>query len=359
MLALAAAQLSAAETPTIQEVIAKHLEARGGAEALAAIEAVVFSEGLYREPGYEGSGQAFMALARPYLKVVGDPESPRDFMEGYDGAAWEWFADPGVVIRTVGEASAASRHGAYVDGTLVDYRRRGSTVELGELVWIGDRPAWQVTLTARDGFRRDYFVDAETWLITAERMSAPIHAYGEPVKRETRVGDYRRVAGVLFASHYAETDIATGGLVSEMRWGKIEADRNPPRWWFSPPPYPGQASERTPLQIFLEHLYFERTDGEAVMWTYAEFRRVYAGVDTHAGVELIGYQMLKMGDTDTAIRLLEENAVDYPLAASALFGLGRARAAAGLDDAARTAFERALELDPKHRQAQRALAALE
>ena len=82
----------ATDTPSIDQTIANHIAARGGAEAIAAIETVVFSKGLYREPGWEGSGNGFMALARPYYKVVGDPAtggaSLGGFMEGYDGAAW-------------------------------------------------------------------------------------------------------------------------------------------------------------------------------------------------------------------------------------------------------------------------------
>jgi hypothetical protein len=359
LVALSAAPLSAEERPGVDDVISRHIEARGGYEALAAIRTLVRSEGLYREPGYEGSGQAFMAHARPYHKVVGNPESPGGFMEGYDGAAWEWFAEPGVVIRTVGEAAAAARHGAYLDGPLVDYRERGSTAELGELTPIGERQAWRVTLTARDGFRMDYFIDAETWLVIAERMAAPIHAWGAPVARETRVGDYRRVGGVLFPHHFTETDLATGRMVSEMRWGRLEVDRDLPRWWFSPPPYPGRPAERSLLATFLEHLFFERADGDAVMWTYADFRRVHAEVDTREGVELIGYQMLKMGDTRAALRLLEANAADHPHEASAAFSLGRAQAAAGRLEEARVSFERALELDPDHDRAGQALRSLD
>jgi hypothetical protein len=349
--------------PSVDEVIANHVEARGGADAIAALRTVVYSNGRYREPVWEGSGNAFMALARPYYKVVGNPETAGSdlggFMEGYDGAAWEWFGDPGISIRTVGEAAAASRHGAYVDGLLIDYQAKGSTAELGEIVPIGDRRAWRVTVTARDGFRVDYFLDTETWLVIAERMAAPIHAYGEPVRREMRIGDYRRIGGVLFPHRFSETDIATGEMVSEMQWGSIEVNRELPRWWFSPPPYAGREAPLTPLQELLGHLYAERTDPNAILWTYGEFRRVHPEIDTRAGVELIGYQMLKMGDVESAVRLLEANAADYPLAAESAFGLGRAYAAAGEVEAARRAYERALTLDPEHERARRALDDLE
>lgn len=341
----------AAEAPGVDEVVRRHIEARGGYDRIKALDSVVFSDGFYSEPGYTGSGDAFMAVARPFFKVVGNPEKPGGYMEGYDGAAWEWFRDPGIVIRTVGAASGATRRSADVEGPLVDYREKGSTLVLGEPATIGDSATYRLTLTTRDGFARDYFIDRETFLIVAERRSALFHAFGEPITSETRIYDYRPVAGVLFAHHFAETVIGSGAALTEMRWGRIQAHHDLAESWFSPPDF-----ERTRFQAFLEHLYVERTDTQAVMWTYHDFRRLFPEVDTRAGVELIGYQMLKMGSPEQAISLLEANARDHADSATSHFGLGRALASADRSTEARVALKRALALDPDH---QRAAAVLE
>ena len=72
-----------------------------------------------------------MALMRPFYKLVGDPFEPnRSFAEGYDGSAWEYYGDPGIVVRTVGAAAAALRHGLAIDGPLFEYREKGSTIEV-------------------------------------------------------------------------------------------------------------------------------------------------------------------------------------------------------------------------------------
>lgn len=339
---------------SVDEVIDMYVEARGGLARLRAIETLVYSGGVYHEGDYTGSGDAFMAFERPYLRVVGNPERPGGFMEGYDGSSWEWFADPGVVLRTVGAASGAARRGADFEGSMVDYRSKGSTASLGPAEEIGGRPAYRVRLTTRDGFARDYFIDRETHLVVAERRTAPIHAFGEEVTSETRVDDYRPVAGVLFAHHYAETEIATGRLLSEMRWGAVEANRELPAAWFSPPVF-----ERSLLQRFVEQLYAERTDAAAVMWSYAEFRRHHPEVETDDAVSFVGYQILKMGEVAQAVELLEANAADHPRSAGAAFALGRAYRAANDTAAARRALERALLLDPDHRRAARELAALD
>jgi hypothetical protein len=353
-LLLSSAPALADDALRLDEILQRHIAARGGYEAIKAIQTLVHSNGTYREPTYEGSGDAFMAHARPYYKVVGNPENRRGFSEGYDGGAWEWYQNPGVVVRTVGAAAAAARHGNRLDGSLVDYSEKGSTASLGQITEIDGRSAYQVTITARDGFARDYFIDAETYLVTAERMSAPIHAFGEPVTGETRVGDYRPIAGVLFAHRYSETNIATGEMLSEMQWGKIEANHDLPQSWFSPPVF-----ERTPLQSFVEQLYFARSDVQAIEWTYAEFRQHHTDTDTGNAVEFVGYQMLKMKNVEQAVRLLTLNAGDHPDSASAAFGRGRALAMTEDTSTARTELERALTINPEHRGAARTLRGLD
>ena len=345
-----------ADGPDVEEIVARYVEARGGLEAMRAIETLVYSGGLYQEADFSSSGNAMMAFERPYYRVVGNPEDPGGYMEGYDGASWEWLGDPGIVVRTVGAAAGATRRGADFEGMLVDYRSKGSTVELGDAETIDGRPTHRLMVTLRDGFVRELFVDQETYLTVAERRSAPFHAFGDPVTSETRIGDYRPAIGstVLFAHSYVQTEIATGKELSRMQWGRVEANRELPRSWFSPP-----AFERTPLQRFLEQLYGQRTDVEAVMWSYREFLRAHPEIDVAAGIEAIGYQMLKMGDVDAAVALLEANAAANPESSSAAFGLGRALATAGRPGAARRQLERALALDADNQRASRALADLE
>ena len=336
---------------TADDIVAAHLKARGGAERLRAIETVVYRNGVYREPGYEGSGGAFMAMARPYFKIVSDPaDTASDMREGYDGSAWEWYRSPGIVVRTVGAANAAIRHNLDPDGPFSDYRVKGTTIERAADATVGGRPAYGLYLTLRDGQPTLYLIDKETFLIAAERKAAPIHAFGAAVSSEERFTDYRSVDGVLFSFHSTETEIATGKELNSMTWGAIEINRKLPREWFSPPSY-----VRTPLQEFLEQLYYERADSSAIRWSYAAFRRAHPDIDTRAGIEMVGYQMLKMGDFAGATVLLRMNAVDYPKSSSSAFGLGRALLAAGDSTLARRQFTRALELDLGNKSAANAL----
>ena len=353
ILAGAAAGAPAAGMPTVEEILAHHAAARGGFERLKAVRSIIY-RGTYREGGRVAMPHAAMALMRPYYKLVGDPEHPDpDFAEGYDGSAWELYGDPGVVLRTVGAASAAARHATRIGGPLLDAADAGSTVTLEGTEQIAGRKAYRLLVRMQDGFEQQELVDAATWLLVAERKTAPIHAFGSAVASEQRFADYRAVDGILFAFADREVEIATGKLLNEMQWTSITLNRDLDPQVFSPPVF-----THTPLQQFLEQLYAERSDAKAVLWTYRDFRRAHPGLDTRDGVEVIGYQMVKMGDHQGAIELLQANAVDYPRAASSAFALGRAYVAAGDVANGRAALRRALAIDPAYERAAKALAAL-
>jgi hypothetical protein len=353
ILAGAAAGAPAGSTPTVDEILAHHAAARGGYERLKAVRSIIY-RGTYREGGRVAMAHAAMALMRPYYKLVGDPEHPDpDFAEGYDGSAWELYGDPGIVLRTVGAASAAGRHATRIGGPLIDAADAGSAVTLEGTEQIDGRKAYRLLVRMQDGFEQRELIDAASWLLVAERKTAPIHAFGSSIASEERYGDYRAVDGVLFAFAVRELEIATGKVLNEMQWTSITLNRDLDPKAFSPP-----AFTRTPLQQFLEQLYAERSDAKAVLWTYRDFRRAHPELDTREGVEVIGYQMVKMGDHEGAIALLRANVADYPRAASSAFALGRAYVASGDVANGRATLQRALAIDPAYERAAKALAAL-
>jgi hypothetical protein len=273
--------------------------------------------------------------------------------EGYDGSAWEYYGDPGIVIRTVGAAAAAARHGIEIVDSLVDSKILETRVELSGTEAFAGKPSYKLHVTLADGFEKDLFLDPDTFLIVGDRRTAKIHAFGEPVLSENRIADYRAVSGVLFPFRITEIEIATGRELNSNVVQSIEINKPLDPSFFGPPQF-----ERTPLQQMLEQLYAERTDPVSVMWTYRGFRAANPNVDTRTGVEFIGYQIAKMGDFNGAVALLSANAEHYPKSASAEFGLGRAYKAAGDAQNARIHFQKALTIDPGFKKASDGLNAL-
>jgi tetratricopeptide (TPR) repeat protein len=272
-------------------------------------------------PGTPLVARNYNASKRPFYQVIGDPADPNPGLrEGFDGSGWEYYGDPGIVIRTVGAAAAATRHTAeFLRDSLVDYQEKETQLRLQDTERIGDRNCYRIFVTLSDGFEKYLFVDQETFLTIASRLSAPIHAFGQAVTTESRFFDYEPVNGS---------------------------------------PHTPAPRAKTPLQDILEKLYAERTDSIAVMYSYRLFRRTHPDVDTREGIEFVGYQMAKTKDFAASVELLRPNAADYPASASAQFGVGRALQAAGDNDGAAQDFRKALELDPQFKKATDGLNAL-
>jgi tetratricopeptide (TPR) repeat protein len=355
LLATAAGQ----EALTLDQIVLRHLEALGGADRIHALQSLVI-RGMHHEggvipPDMPIRARNYMAFLRPYYGVIGDPAIANpDLREGFDGSSWEYYGDPGIVVRTVGAAAAATRHTSeFLQDSLLDYREKGTRLELAGSEKISDRECYKIRVTLADGFQKYVFVDHETFLVIADRKSAPIHAFGSSVTSETRFSDFQPVNGVLMSRRELEVEIATGRVLAESRRVIIEANTLHDPSIFSPAP-----RTRTPLQECLEQLYNERTDTISVMYTYRLFKTTHPEVDPREGIEFVGYQMAKMSDYSASIELLKANAADHPNSASSQFSLGRAYTAAGITELAKQAFERALRIDPQFKKATDGLNAL-
>jgi hypothetical protein len=344
--------LGASQQPlSVEEIVQRHLQALGGEQKIDAIVTTT-THAEYREGSFV-MPDAYIARMRPYYKTICDKSKPLgDVCEGYDGSAWEWYADPGIVVRTVGPAAAAARHGELID-PLVDYKAQSTNIDLAGTEEFHGSQVYRLHLTLDDGFEKDLFIDQQSFLIVGDRRTAPIHAFGDAVHSENRIGDYRPVGGVLFPFSYIEVEIASGRELNRLTVQSMSVNDKFDAAFFGPPEF-----TRTPLQQFLEQLYMEREDSTSVMHTYRQFRAANRQTDTRSGVEFVGYQMVKMGDYRGALELLRANAADYPNSPSAQFAVGRACKAAGDTGGASAAFKRALEIDPGFKKAQDGLNAL-
>lgn len=338
-------------------IVAQHVEAIGGSARIDALHS--FGIHLRYTEGSHSSDHGYMAFQRPFYRVVGNPADPitvDTIREGYDGSAWEFYADPGIVLRTIGAAARATRHGAqqFID-PLVNYQARGVRLELTGTRMLGASNEFVLHATLRDGFQTNILVNTRTYLIDASEAVVPMHAFGRKLHTINIFRDYRPVGGVLYPFMTSEVDESTGKTLDSSRVLSVESNHVYPSAYFSPPTW-----NRTPLQQLIQRVYDERDQATAVMETYYDFMPV---VDVHGktaadAIDFVGYQCLKMGHPDSAIALLRANAIANPSYAPAYFGLGRALAAGGKRNEAVADFRRALALDPSYQRAKDALDAL-
>ena len=193
LIALAAfAAAAPASAQTADEVIARSIEARGGLASIKAVESV-------RMTGTMSMGPMEMPMVvemkrparfRAQMTFQGSP-----VVQGFDGQqAWTIAPTGGGRAEALpAEAARQMAQQADLEGALVDYKAKGHQAELVGKEQVEGRDAYRVKLTLKSGDVEFYLIDAKSWLpvrVEAVRQLGPNRIEGE-----TKLGDYREVAG--------------------------------------------------------------------------------------------------------------------------------------------------------------------
>ena len=224
--------------PTLDDVIAKHVAARGGA---AAIEAVRVYEGDIEivEPSFTVDG-LYVATRDGDMRVDISAGGERVFTEALDrGRSWSWSPSDGVTEGTA-QGAAALRHGIDLPIKLFglhEMASRGHRLELQGRETIDGTHYHVLRLTLADGFETLYFLHPESGLVEWDRQRRALHVDvdPEPVWIETRYEDYRPVAGVLFAHRQVERELDSGKLLSTVTLREIRINPSLAADRFAPP----------------------------------------------------------------------------------------------------------------------------
>jgi len=186
-----------ASSQTVDELVAKDLQARGGAEKIKAVQS-------YRATGKLTQGGGLTATAsldrmRPNLMRQSFTLQGMTQVEAYDGSkGWQvqpfgGRKDP----ELMGEDDLRDLTiDADIDGPLVDYKEKGNTVEfLGHDVVDGD-DALRLKVTLKDGDIIYYYLDPDTFLEIRHETQEFIR--GSVKESVTDLGSYKLVAGVMY-----------------------------------------------------------------------------------------------------------------------------------------------------------------
>lgn len=152
------------ELPTGAELVARHVQAIGGADAWRALSSVRVT-GTTELPAQNLRGTFEMLSARPARSVVRmDLAGIGRVESGFDGRVG-WMIDPMVGPSLVtGAALAEMTNDAQFDATLYPQALVASVVTVGRADFDG-RPAFKVKVTFRSGQERDDYFDVERGLL--------------------------------------------------------------------------------------------------------------------------------------------------------------------------------------------------
>ena len=192
-----------APAQTAEELVNKNIEAKGGVEKMKAIHSV-------RMTGKLNAGQGFVATVnqentRPNLVRQTFSLQGMTAIQAYDGSeGWQiqpfgGHKDP----EMMGEDDVRDLLlAADFDGSLVDYKGKGSTVEyLGHDVVDGD-DALRLKVTLKNGDILYYYLDPDTFL--EFRRESQQFIRGSIREHVLEMGSYKAVNGVMFPYSLSE-----------------------------------------------------------------------------------------------------------------------------------------------------------
>jgi len=192
-LVLAAVLAAPAAAQTVDEVIAKSFEARGGLDKLKAVQSVRMTGKMTMGPM---ELPMVIELKRPASLRMDVTVQGALAVQAYDGTT-AWAISPmGQAERVPSEAAKQMAAQADLDGPLVDYGAKGLQVELLGKEKVEGSDAFKLKVTRKGGDVEYYFLDAGSWLPV--RVEGKQTVRGTEIEGEGTIGDYKEVAGFLW-----------------------------------------------------------------------------------------------------------------------------------------------------------------
>ena len=204
----------AAAPQSVDEVIARNLEAKGGLARMRAIQTVKQT----RRMNLQGIDSPVTAYTkRPNLVRQEVSAGGKLVVMAFDGTT-PWIVNPlagtSSPVQLMGPQADAIRQDSDFDGPLVDYRSKGTSIELVGTEPLGAGKAYHLKVTSRTGFVQHYYLDTETAL----EVKVVLEAGETTIEQE--LSDYREVEGIKIP--FLVRMSANGVRQGEIRVEKVE-----------------------------------------------------------------------------------------------------------------------------------------
>jgi outer membrane lipoprotein-sorting protein len=193
---LVVATHATAHAQSVDDIIAKNIQARGG-DKLRAVQSVRMTGKLVVGPGIEAP--VTIEIKRPGRMRLELVIQGMTIVQAVDGDAG-WTIQPMTGKKDPERMSAddlkEAQDQADFEGPLVDYKKKGHKVELIGKEKIEGTDAYKLKVTKKNGDIETIFLDADAFLEIKSEGKRVVR--GNPVEFESTTGDYKDVSGVMF-----------------------------------------------------------------------------------------------------------------------------------------------------------------
>lgn len=204
---------------TLEELLQRNVEARGGYEAWKKVETVRMTGSV------EAAGESNplrVEFKRPKsfrieTEVQGEPA-----VQGYDGKiAWVEPPFAGQAFRLPEEAAEGAAEQADFEGPLMDHEAKGLTLELAGREEVDGRETYRIDYSGENGRKGSVFLDPETFLEVRQTSERTVQ--GQDVEVEINLRDYKEVGGLKVA-HTIEQQLSMAPEPQVIRVDEIEVN---------------------------------------------------------------------------------------------------------------------------------------
>jgi outer membrane lipoprotein-sorting protein len=209
-----------ASAQTADDIIAKNQAAQGGLAKLKAVQSVRMTGKMTVGPGIEAP--VVLEMKRPKSMRLDLSIQGMTITQAYDGTTG-WMINP-MSGRTdpeplPSEMTKLVEEQADMDGPLMDYKTKGSTVEFLGKDKAEGTDCYKLKLTLKNGDVRTFYIDADSFLLV--KLESKTTVRGTDQLSDTIVGDYKDVGGMMMA-HSIDSGQAGQPMRQKMTIDKID-----------------------------------------------------------------------------------------------------------------------------------------
>jgi outer membrane lipoprotein-sorting protein len=208
------------QTPTVDDIVARSLAAKGGVEKLRAVTSVKMT-GRIKGPG--GEMPVVSYAKRPNMRRRENVSDGQTFILASDGKT-VWAVNPLMSTRpreiTGPQADMTRQDADDFDSVLLDYKAKGHTIELVGTEAVQGITMHRLRVTTKTGVIQEIYINAETML--ESKMVMQIEQGGRKGVATSEFSNYKEVDGIKLPLHIRQT--FNGQLMAEVFYDQVQVN---------------------------------------------------------------------------------------------------------------------------------------
>ena len=185
---------------TVDELIEKNIKARGGYKNLESVRSLKVN-GKYMARNIEAN--VILMSKRPNMIRIENIIQGQKLIRVYDGKT-AWWINPFMGITEPRvlpvEQSKDLIEQADIDGSLVDYKKKGHLVELMGVENLEGSEVYKLKVTLKNGNKRFVYLDAEYFLEI--KIGTKVKRQDVEIEISNYISDYKKVDGIVLPHSY-------------------------------------------------------------------------------------------------------------------------------------------------------------